>query len=152
MPRSCRPHAMPRPYRSGSDLSRPRHSAAWERHGVYKLASDVQRQHVGDLSAFGFFRLPRGVPRSIPISEAVRIFPSTTRIFTKYTSLSGNGRGTAWLVWINTAGERHGMCELALNGSHKLSHVLWSYTVHYSYLLYNRRWNRSKITRVFEIK
>lgn len=44
-------------------LSRPRHSTS------------VKRRPVGYLSAFGFFRLPRGVPRrllirSIPISDA----------------------------------------------------------------------------------
>jgi hypothetical protein len=44
---------------------------------------------------------------------AVRIFPSTTRNFTKDTVLSENGRVAAWNVWINTAGERHRMCELA---------------------------------------
>jgi hypothetical protein len=45
---------------------------------------------------------------------AVRIFPSTTRTFTKDTALWENGRVAAWHVWINAAGERHGMCELAL--------------------------------------
>jgi hypothetical protein len=44
----------------------------------------------------------------------VRIFPSTTRTFTKDKALSENGRVAAWHVWINAAGERHGMCELAL--------------------------------------
>jgi hypothetical protein len=53
------------------------------------------------------------VTRSRP---RVRIFPSTTRIFTKDTALSENGRVGAWHVWINAAGERHGMCELAFNG------------------------------------
>jgi hypothetical protein len=57
----CRTPAMPRPCRSESDFSRPRHSAAW--HGMCELASAVQRRHVGNLPAFGFFRLPRGVPR-----------------------------------------------------------------------------------------
>jgi hypothetical protein len=61
----CHSPAIPRPYRSESDLSRPRLSAAWERHGMCELASAVQRRHVGDLPAFGFFRLPRGVPRSL---------------------------------------------------------------------------------------
>jgi hypothetical protein len=44
---------------------------------------------------------------------AVRMFPSTTRTFTKDTALSENGRVVAWHVWINAACERHGMCELA---------------------------------------
>jgi hypothetical protein len=34
-----------------------------------ELASAVQRRHVGDLPAFGFFRLPRGVSRRL-LSEA----------------------------------------------------------------------------------
>jgi hypothetical protein len=38
-------------------------------HGMCELASPVQRRHVGDLPAFGFFRLPRGVPRRL-LSEA----------------------------------------------------------------------------------
>jgi hypothetical protein len=36
--------------------------AAGERHGICELALAVQRRHVGDLPAFGLFRLPRGVP------------------------------------------------------------------------------------------
>jgi hypothetical protein len=47
---------MPRICPSESDLSRPRHSVAWERHGMCELASAVQRWHVGELPAFGFFR------------------------------------------------------------------------------------------------
>jgi hypothetical protein len=57
------------PRRSESDFSRPRHSAAWAWHGMCELASAVQRRHVGDLPAFGFFRLQRGVPRTL-LSEA----------------------------------------------------------------------------------
>jgi hypothetical protein len=60
---SCRFCAMPRPCRSESDLSRPRHSAAWERQGMCELVSAVRRRHVGDLPAFGFFSLPRGLSR-----------------------------------------------------------------------------------------
>jgi hypothetical protein len=58
---------MPQPCRSESDFSRPWHSAAWAWHGW--VASAVQRRHVGDLPAFGFLRLPRGVPRRL-LSEA----------------------------------------------------------------------------------
>jgi hypothetical protein len=57
--------AMPRPCRSESDFSSSRHSAAWAWHGMCELASAVQRQHVDDLSAFGFFRLRSGVPRRL---------------------------------------------------------------------------------------
>jgi hypothetical protein len=49
------------------------------------------------------------------VGLAVRIFPATTRTFTKETALSQNGWGAAWHVWINAAGhgkgtawERHG--------------------------------------------
>jgi hypothetical protein len=40
---------------------------AWEWHGncICELASAILRRHVGDLLAFGFFRLPRGVPRRL---------------------------------------------------------------------------------------
>jgi hypothetical protein len=38
---------------------------AWERHGMCELASAVHRRHMGHLPAFGFFRLPRGVPRRL---------------------------------------------------------------------------------------
>ena len=50
MPRPC--HALTIPF-----FSRPRHSTA------------VERRAVGYLPAFGFFRLPRGVPRRL-LSEA----------------------------------------------------------------------------------
>jgi hypothetical protein len=39
--------------------------AAWERHGICELASAVQRRHVDDLPAFGFFRLPCGIPQRL---------------------------------------------------------------------------------------
>jgi hypothetical protein len=67
----CRALAVPRPYRSESNISRPRHSAAWAWHVMCELASAVHGRHVGDLSAFGFFRLPRGVPRRL-LSEAFK--------------------------------------------------------------------------------
>jgi hypothetical protein len=56
-----RARAMPRPCRSERDFSRPRHSAAGAWHGMCILASSVQRRHMGDLAAFGFFRVPRGI-------------------------------------------------------------------------------------------
>jgi hypothetical protein len=46
--------------------------AAGERCGMCELASAVQRQHVGDLPAFGFFRLPCGVPGRL-LSEAYHL-------------------------------------------------------------------------------
>jgi hypothetical protein len=65
MPRPCRARAMPRPCRSESNFSRPWHSAAWAWHGMCELASAVQRRHVGDVPALGFFRLPRRVLRRL---------------------------------------------------------------------------------------
>jgi hypothetical protein len=44
---------------------------AWERHGMCELASILQRQHVGDLPAFGVFLLPRRVPGSL-LSEVCK--------------------------------------------------------------------------------
>jgi len=106
-------HAMPipRPFHALTIpfFSRPRHSTA------------VERWPAGYLPAFGFFRLPRGVPRRL-LSEAyqsssqrsilttvksgsgtlqkrrglaARIFPATTRTFTKDTALLEQGRGAA---------------------------------------------------------
>jgi hypothetical protein len=55
------------------------------------------------------------------VGLAVRIFPVTTRTFTKDTALSEQGRATAWHVWINarycrgTAWARHAMFESAFN-------------------------------------
>jgi hypothetical protein len=46
-----------------------RYGRGMEWHGMCELASVIQRRHVGNLPAFGFFRLPRGVPRRL-LSEA----------------------------------------------------------------------------------
>jgi hypothetical protein len=46
---------------------------------------------------------------------AVRIFPSTTRTFTKDTALSENGRVTAWHVRTKAAGERYGNGMVSVN-------------------------------------
>jgi hypothetical protein len=56
----------------------------------------------------------RSMPIRYTVALAVRIFPATTRTFTKDTALSDSGRGAAWHVWIGTAWARNGMCELAL--------------------------------------
>jgi hypothetical protein len=68
MPRLCCARAVPRPCRSERYFSRLRHSAAWAWHGMCDLASAFQSLHVGDLPALGFFRLLRGLLRSL--SEA----------------------------------------------------------------------------------
>jgi hypothetical protein len=70
----CSP-AMPRICCSESELSRIRHSAAWERHGMCELTSAVLRRHVCDLPAFGEWWGHGRVA-------------------------AGNGMGTAWYVWI----------------------------------------------------
>jgi len=66
MPRPC--HALTMPF-----FSRPRHRTA------------VERRPVGYPPAFGFFRLPRGVPRRLLLSEAYqsssqRSIPTTVKI------------------------------------------------------------------------
>jgi hypothetical protein len=72
---------------------------------------------VGDLPAFGIFRLSRGVPRRFlseayqsvkSVGLAVRIFPATTRTFTKDTAQLENGRGAGHR-------ERHGRGMVRVN-------------------------------------
>jgi hypothetical protein len=57
----CRARAVPLP----CCFSRPRHSAAGERHGMCELTSGVSRRLVGDLPRFGFFRLTSGHSRRL---------------------------------------------------------------------------------------
>jgi hypothetical protein len=73
MPFPCRSHAVPLPcheyaFLKANSQDRGRVTAG-ERHGIFEFASAVQRRHVSDLPAFGFFLLPRGVPGSL-LSEA----------------------------------------------------------------------------------
>jgi hypothetical protein len=103
----CRSPAMPRPCRSESDLSRPRHSVAWEQHGMCELASAVQRRYLGDLPAFGFFRLPSGVPR--------RLLQEADYQLGYIRPPRGLSRRTRHCR--RMAGSRHGMCELTRQGS-----------------------------------
>jgi hypothetical protein len=112
--RPCRARAMPRLCRSENDFSRPRHSAAWVRHGhgMCELASAVQRQHVGDLPAFGFFRLPRGVPRRL--SEAYQSLKLQDKQFGYFRLPRGLSRRTRHCR--RMAGAGHGMCELTRHG------------------------------------
>jgi hypothetical protein len=88
MPFPCRSPAIPRIGRSESDLSRPRHSAAWERRGMSELASAVLRRHVGDLSAFGEWQ-------------------------TRGRVATWERHGMCELAF-NAAGERHGICASVL--------------------------------------
>jgi hypothetical protein len=64
-------HATPVPYydRAVLKATSQGHGTVRHEHGMGELESAVQRQHVGDLPAFGFLRIPRGVPRSL-LSEA----------------------------------------------------------------------------------
>jgi hypothetical protein len=64
-------HAAPMPCHDHAVLkaTSQEHGTARHGHGMCELASVVQRRHVGDLPAFDFFRLPRGVPRRL-LSEA----------------------------------------------------------------------------------
>jgi hypothetical protein len=67
MPCPCRAHAM---LWSWPFFSKPRHSTA------------VERRHMGYLPAFGFFRLPRGVPRRLLLEayqSSQRSIPTTVK-------------------------------------------------------------------------
>jgi hypothetical protein len=112
MPRPC--HALTMPL-----FSRPRHSTA------------VERRPVGYLPAFGFFRLPRGVPRrflsetyhsssqrSIPTTAKCGISTPQKRRYVKlldkqfeYFRLPRGLTRRTRRCW-SRAGERHVMCEL----------------------------------------
>jgi hypothetical protein len=64
----CRAHAVPVPCHDHAVLKATSqgHDTARHGHGMGELASAALRRHMGDLSAFGFFRLQRGV-----ISEVI---------------------------------------------------------------------------------
>jgi hypothetical protein len=123
-------HAVPMPCHDQAVLKATSHgndralhengmTTAWEWHAMCELASAVIRQHVGDVPAFGFFRLPRGVPRSLlncrTSSSNISAFHAhfheghgTLRECHVHGMACANYRTT------RTAGERHGMCELAI--------------------------------------
>jgi hypothetical protein len=118
MPFPC--HATTMPYWKRLLMATAEHGmgTAWERHGMSELASAVQRRHVGDLPAFGSFRLQRGIPRKL-----LKCRTSSSDIsgyHTDFHERHGNvgewqGRGMASVNlrgrW--TACVRHDMCELA---------------------------------------
>jgi hypothetical protein len=62
-PMPCRAHAMQRPRRP--EATSEGHSTTRHRCGMCEVVSAVLRRHVGDLPTFGFFKLPRGVPRRL---------------------------------------------------------------------------------------
>jgi len=112
MPCPC--HALTMPF-----FSRPRHSTA------------IERRPVGYLPAFGFFRLPRGVPRRL-LSEAYRSssqqsIPTTVKSGSntlrkgQFVKLLDYQFGYFWLPCglsqriqhcRRRVGAQHGMCEL----------------------------------------
>ena len=75
-------HAVPLQCRFASDFSRPRHSTSW-----YVWI------HICRLST------------ACGLSHQLRFLPTTTRTFTKDTTTSVNGRGTARHVWISLVSE-----------------------------------------------
>jgi len=64
--------------------------AAWARHGMCELTSTVKRRPVCDLHRFGYFLLPRGVPRSLS-SES----ETETQLASVHPSNVCRGRGEA---------------------------------------------------------
>jgi hypothetical protein len=89
----CRARAMPILCRFESEFSRSRHSAAWVRHGMCELASAVQIRHVG-LPMSGFFRLPRGVPRSYQKHTNPLTFRISSSIICGYDTGFHKGHGS----------------------------------------------------------
>jgi hypothetical protein len=67
----CQCHATTMPFWKRLLKATAQRGMAWHWHGtdMCELTSAVQRRHVGYLPAFGFFRLPRGDPRSL-LSDA----------------------------------------------------------------------------------
>jgi hypothetical protein len=107
-------HTMPRPCQATNMSLWKKLLKVTTQRGMGELAPAVQRRHVGDLPAFGFLRLPHGVPRRLlpeaykPIKTvglAVRKLSVKARTFTKDRYCQ------------RMAGSRHGMCELAVRGS-----------------------------------
>jgi hypothetical protein len=87
-----------------------------ERHGMCELASAVQRRYVVNLPAFGFFRLPRGVPRRLlPELYQSQMQFGYFRLPRGLSRRTRNCRGMA--------GTRHGMCELAFTVLVNVSHA-----------------------------
>jgi hypothetical protein len=92
----CRSHAVPLPCHEYVVLKAisqgHRRGTAWQRHGMCKLASAVQRRHVGDLPAFGTVGEWQGRGRAA----------------------AGERHGMCE-VSLNTAEERHGNCMVCVN-------------------------------------
>jgi hypothetical protein len=95
---TCRAAPMPRHDHAVLKAASQGHGIARHGHCICELSPAVQRWHVGDLPAFGFFRLPNGVPRRL--SEAYHLINCRTSI----SDISGShtdvneGHGTVG-VW-----------------------------------------------------
>jgi len=137
---TCHTMAMPRPCLALTIpfFSRPRHSTTVERRPVgylpafsfFRLPRKVPRRLLSEAYQSSS---QRSIPTTVKsgsstlqkkticstVGLAVRIFPATTRTFTKDTVLSEQGRGVAWHVWINlrhgrgTAWAQYAICESA---------------------------------------
>jgi hypothetical protein len=111
----CRAHTAPMPCHDHAVLKATYQGHGTARHGhgmaCVKLASAFQRRHVGDLPAFGFFRLPRGVPRRL--SEAYQSIKVLDLQFGYFRLPRGLSRRTRHCR--RMAGARHGMFELGFS-------------------------------------
>jgi hypothetical protein len=106
-------HAAPGPCHDHAVLKATFQGHGTARHGIYELPSAVQTQHVSDLPAFGFFRLPRGVPRRM-LSEACQSVKLQDCQFGYFRIPRGFSRRIQY-CW-RMAGARHGMCGLTRHG------------------------------------
>jgi hypothetical protein len=61
--------------------------AEWAHHGMCELTSAVERRHVGDLPAFGFFKLLHGDPRRL-LLEAYQSQMRVASVLNRWTSSS----------------------------------------------------------------
>jgi hypothetical protein len=110
---SCRAHVTPVPCHDHAVLKADSqgHGTARHRSGMgmawhCELALAVQRRHVGDLPAFCFFRLPRGIPRRL-LSEAYHSVKLKDWQFGYFRLPRGLSRTTRHCQ--RMAGARHGM-------------------------------------------
>jgi hypothetical protein len=105
-------HAAPVPYHDHAVLKATSqgHGTAQHGHGICELTSAVQRRYLGDLPAFGFFRLPRGVPQKL-LPEAYH----SHMLFGYFRLTRGLSRRTRHCR--RMARGRHGICELTRQGN-----------------------------------
>jgi hypothetical protein len=94
---SCHAHAEPLPRSDHAVLKATSQGHSTARHGIFVLTSAVERQPVGDLPAFGFVRLPGGVPRRL-LAEAYQSQMQAASVKPTFVMDEGQGncRGTAW--------------------------------------------------------